>query len=152
MQLREGDKAPNFSLQDQNGKIHSLADYSGKQVLLYFYPKDDTAGCTTEACEIRDNFPSFQNLQTVVLGVSADSVASHKKFAEKYSLPFPLLADEDKTVIEAYGVWGKKKFMGKGYEGILRTSFLIDAKGVIEKIYEQVKPAIHAKEVIKTIS
>ena len=136
MNLRVGDKAPDFSLQDQNGTNHKLSDYSGKQVLLYFYPKDDTPGCTTEACEIRDNFDAFKKLNIIVLGVSADSVESHEKFAGKYDLPFTLLSDKDKTVINAYGV-------------IKRTSFLIDKKGKIEKIYENVKPAEHAKEVIK---
>jgi peroxiredoxin Q/BCP len=152
MQLKIGDQAPDFTLKDQRGKAHTLSSYLGKTVLLYFYPKDDTAGCTKEACEIRDNFSAFKKMDTVVLGVSADSVDSHQKFAEKFSLPFPILSDPTKETINAYEAWGKKKFMGKEYEGILRISFLIDEKGTIEKIYEQVKPAQHAKEVIKELS
>jgi len=142
-------KAPDFNLPDQEGKLHKLSDYKGKWVLLYFYPKDDTPGCTKEACGIRDEFKNFKNLNIVVLGVSADSSESHKKFAQKYKLPFTLLSDESKKVLKKYGVWGKKKFMGKEYEGILRTSFLINPDGKIVKIYEQVKPDIHAKEVLK---
>jgi len=142
-------KAPDFNLPDQDGKLHKLSDYKGKWVLLYFYPKDDTPGCTKEACGIRDEFKNFKNLNIVVLGVSADSSESHKKFAQKYKLPFTLLSDESKKVLKKYGVWGKKKFMGKEYEGILRTSFLINPDGKIVKIYEQVKPDIHAKEVLK---
>jgi peroxiredoxin Q/BCP len=142
-------KAPDFNLPDQDGKLHKLSDYKGKWVLLYFYPKDDTPGCTKEACGIRDEFKNFKNLNIVVLGVSADSSESHKKFSQKYKLPFTLLSDESKKVLKKYGVWGKKKFMGKEYEGILRTSFLINPDGKIVKIYEQVKPDIHAKEVLK---
>jgi peroxiredoxin Q/BCP len=140
--------APDFKLPDQDGKEHSLSYHRGSWVLLYFYPKDDTPGCTKEACSIRDSFPALGELSAKVFGVSTDSVASHKKFAEKYGLPFTLLADEDKTVVKAYGVWGKKNFMGKEYEGTLRTSFLIDPKGNIAKIYENVKPEKHAEEVI----
>jgi peroxiredoxin Q/BCP len=142
-------KAPDFNLPDQDGKLHKLSDYKGKWILLYFYPKDNTPGCTKEACGIRDEFKNFKNLNIVVLGVSADSSESHKKFAQKYKLPFTLLSDESKKVLKKYGVWGKKKFMGKEYEGILRTSFLINPDGKIVKIYEQVKPDIHAKEVLK---
>jgi peroxiredoxin Q/BCP len=142
-------KAPDFNLPDQDGKLHKLSDYKGKWVLLYFYPKDNTPGCTKEACGIRDEFKNFKNLNIVVLGISADSSESHKKFAQKYKLPFTLLSDESKKVLKKYGVWGKKKFMGKEYEGILRTSFLINPDGKIVKIYEQVKPDIHAKEVLK---
>ena len=123
----------------------------GQSVLLYFYPKDDTPGCTKEACEIRDNFPSFKKLKLLILGVSADSVKSHDNFVKKYKLPFMILADEDKVVVKKYGVWGKKNFMGKEYMGIKRTSFLIDSKGRIEKIYEQVQPAEHATEVISDV-
>jgi len=146
-----GTKAFDFSLPDQNGELHSLSQYAGKWVLLYFYPKDDTPGCTKEACAIRDADPDLSSLDAVVLGVSADSVASHKKFADKYQLAFPLLSDEKKEVIDAYGVWGNKKFMGKEYEGILRTSFLIDPSGVIAKVYENVKPEVHAKEVLDDV-
>jgi peroxiredoxin Q/BCP len=146
-----GDQAPDFELLDQGGKLHSLSAYAGGWALLYFYPKDDTPGCTKEACMIRDYFPDFKKLKAKVLGVSVDSVKSHEKFAEKYKLPFTLLADEKKKVVGKYGVWGKKKFMGHEYEGTLRTSFLIDPKGKIAKIYENVKPEIHAEEVIEDL-
>jgi peroxiredoxin Q/BCP len=155
MNLNVGDKAPEFTLPDQEGKSHTLSDYKGQWVLLYFYPKDDTPGCTKEACMIRDNFPAFKKLNAKVFGVSVDSVARHEKFAKKYELPFTLLADENKEVVNAYGVWAKKKFLGREYMGILRMSFLIDPKGKIAKIYENVKPALHAEEVlldIKTLS
>lgn len=145
--LQLGQPAPTFSLLDQNEKKHTLESYIGKKVLLYFYPKDDTPDCTTEACEFRDNYEALKKLGLVILGMSADSVTSHKKFAEKFSLPFPLLSDESKEVCEAYGVWGKKKFMGREYMGISRTSFLIDEKGIISKIYEEVKPKEHVGEV-----
>lgn len=146
-----GTLAPSFSLLDQDEKEHTLADYKGKWVLLYFYPKDDTPGCTKEACAIRDADPDLSSLGAVVLGVSADTVKSHKKFAEKYNLAFPLLADENKEVVNAYGVWGKKKFMGREYEGILRTSFLIDPEGIIRRVYENVKPEVHATEVLNDL-
>lgn len=146
--LKAGDKAPAFSLPDQDGTINTLSDYKGKWILLYFYPKDDTPGCTTEACTIRDQYGDFKKSKTVVFGVSIDPVKKHKKFAEKYDLPFPLLADEDKKVVEAYGVWGEKKFMGRKYMGISRESFLIDPDGNIAKVYEQVKPKEHAREVL----
>ena len=140
--------APRFTLSDQNGKTHPLADERGHWVLLYFYPKDDTPGCTKEACGIRDSFPDFKKLKIAVFGISVDSAASHKKFEEKYDLPFTLLADEKKEVVKKYGVWGKKKFMGRSYEGTLRTSFLIDPQGKIAKIYENVNPVGHAEEVL----
>lgn len=140
-------KAPNFSLPDQHGTIHTLEQYRGKKVLLYFYPKDDTPGCTTEACSFRDGYADFEKLGLVILGVSADNEKSHKKFAEKYDLPFPILSDVDKKVCEAYGVWGLKKFMGREYMGINRVSFLIDEKGMIAKVYEDVKVKVHADEV-----
>ncbi len=140
--------APDFTLPDQNGKEHSLSDYRGKWVLLYFYPKDDTPGCTKEACALRDNFPDFKKLGIAVLGVSVDSVSRHKKFEEKYKLPFTLLADAEKKVVNLYGVWAKKKFMGKEYDGTLRTSFLINPEGKIAKVYENVKPELHAQEVL----
>lgn len=151
MDIKVGQPAPEFTLPDQDGKIHSLKEYRGTWVLLYFYPKDDTPGCTKEACAIRDDFPDFGELKVKVLGVSVDSVASHKEFAEKYSLPFTLLADEGKTVVEQYGVWGKKEFMGKEYMGTMRTSFLIDTEGAIGKIYEKVQPEVHAQEVLKDL-
>jgi peroxiredoxin Q/BCP len=143
--------APDFTLPDQDGKEHTLSDYRGQWVLLYFYPKDDTAGCTTEACGIRDEFPAFGKLQVKVLGVSIDSVQSHKKFAEKYDLPFTLLADEEKSVVNQYGVWGKKTYMGREYDGTFRTSFLINPTGKIARIYENVKPEIHAAAVLEDL-
>lgn len=148
MKIKEGDKAPDFSLLDQKGKTHKLSDYRGKWVLLYFYPKDNTSGCTKEACEIRDNISEFGKMNTAVLGISADSVKSHEKFAQKYKLPFPLLSDEGKNVVKLYGAWGKKKFMGREYDGIYRISFLIDPKGKIAKLYGNVKPDTHATEVL----
>lgn len=152
MELKINQKAPDFKLSDQDGKIHKLSDYKGRWVLIYFYPKDDTPGCTKEACEIRDNFLNFQNLNIVVLGISTDSVESHKKFKEKYNLPFVLLSDNKKEIVKKYGVWVKKKFLGKTFEGVIRTSFLINPQGKIEKIYENVKPEKHAKEVLKDFS
>ncbi len=149
MKLKIGQVAPDFNLPDQDSKIHKLSDYRGQWVLLYFYPKDDTPGCTKEACAIRDNFPDFKKIKVKVLGLSADSVKSHKKFSEKYSLPFTILADEGEEVLKKYGVWAKKKMMGREYYGTLRTSFLIDPKGKIAKIYEKVKPEIHAQEVLE---
>lgn len=142
--------APDFTLPDQDGNLHTLSNYRGKKILIYFYPKDDTPGCTTEACEIRDNYDDFAQTQMVVLGISADPVKKHKKFAEKYYLPFPLLSDEEKEVCNLYGVWQKKKFMGREYMGIARTSFLINEEGKIEKIFEQVTPKGHAKEVLQS--
>ena len=152
MKLKEGQLAPDFSLPDQNGKEHKLSDYKNRWVLIYFYPKDDTPGCTKEACSIRDNFPKFKKLKVAVLGISVDSVKSHAKFVKKYNLPFTLLADEDKNIVKKYGVWQKKQFMGKEYMGTLRTSFLIDPSGKIAKIYENVKPEIHAEEVLKDLN
>ncbi|MBI2582774.1 thioredoxin-dependent thiol peroxidase [Candidatus Azambacteria bacterium] len=152
MNLKVGQVAPNFTLPDQTGKKHTLADSKGHWLLLYFYPKDDTPGCTKEACGVRDNFSAFKKLKAQVFGVSVDSVKSHEKFVKKYRLPFPLLADEEKKVVKLYGVWGKKKFMGREYEGTHRTSFLIDPKGKIAKIYENVKPDIHAEEILKELS
>jgi peroxiredoxin Q/BCP len=143
-----GDKAPDFTLPDQSGKEHALSKYRGRYVLLYFYPKDNTTGCTKEACAIRNAFPRFEGLNAEVFGVSVDSVESHKKFSEEYQLPFPLLADTDRQVVEKYGVWGEKKMMGRTYMGTKRTSFLIGLDGTIEKIYENVKPEVHAEEVL----
>lgn len=146
--LAVGTSAPDFSLPDQDGKMHTLSQYRGRWVLIYFYPKDDTPGCTKEACMIRDAFPRFEGVHAEVFGISKDSVASHKSFAEKYQLPFRLLSDENREVIELYGVWREKKMMGKSYMGTARTSFLIDPEGVIQKIYESVKPEVHAEEVL----
>ena len=143
--------APDFSLPDQDGKKHKLSDYRGQWVLIYFYPKDDTPGCTTEACTLRDNLPKFGKLKAKVFGISVDSIASHKKFAEKYKLPFTLLADEDKKVVEKYGVWQEKSMYGRKYMGTVRNSYLINPEGKIAKIYEKVKPAEHAGQVLEHI-
>ena len=147
-----GTKAPDFTLQDQDGVSHTLSQYKSQWVLIYFYPKDNTPGCTKQACTLRDAEPAFEKLDAVVLGISGDSVASHKKFVEKFQLPFPLLADTDKNVIEAYGSWGKKKLMGREYMGIFRNSFLISPEGTIAKVYEAVKPEKHAEEVLADIA
>lgn len=147
-----GQKAPKFTLLDQKGEEHTLNQYLGKWVILYFYPKDDTPGCTLEACSFRNNFETFEKEGIVVLGVSTDPVKKHAKFVEKYSLPFTLLADEEKHVVETYGVWGPKKFMGREYMGTNRITFLIDPKGVIVKVYEKVKPDAHAEEILKDIA
>lgn len=148
MELKINDLAPDFSLPDQDGKNHKLSDYRGKWVLLYFYPKDNTPGCTKEACTLRDSLEEFERKNAVVLGMSADSPKSHKGFMEKHKLPFVLLSDESKQVLESYGVWAKKKFLGREYLGILRNSYLINPEGKIVKIYEGVKPANHAEEVL----
>ena len=141
--------APDFHLLDQSGIMHNLSDYRGKRLVLYFYPKDDTPGCTAEACSFRDNYTVFKNNGIEILGVSADSEKSHAKFQEKYQLPFTLLSDPDHVVCEAYGVWGLKKFMGREYYGINRTTFLIDEEGNLIKVYEKVKPADHAREIME---
>lgn len=146
-----GKPASNFTLPDQKGNSLKLSDFKGQWVVLYFYPKDDTPGCTKEACGFRDNFPKFEKLKVKVFGVSADSTEKHTKFANKYQLPFTLLSDPDKKVLEKYGVWAEKKFLGKKYMGILRTTFLIDPQGKIFKIYENVKPVGHAEEVLKDL-
>jgi len=143
--------APEWKTIDQDGKTHKLSGYKGQWVLMYFYPKDDTPGCTKEACAIRDMMPDFKKLKLKVFGISIQNAKSHKKFAEKYDLPFTLLADEDKKVVEKYDVWAKKKFMGREYMGTLRVSFLIDPKGKIAKIYENVKPEIHAQEILEDL-
>jgi peroxiredoxin Q/BCP len=140
--------APDFSLLDESEKKHTLSDYMGRPVLLYFYPKDDTPGCTTEACNFRDDYSQYERAGVVILGVSPDSPKSHAKFKAKYHLPFTLLADEDHKVAEMYGVWGKKKFMGREYDGIYRTSFLIGKDGKVITKYKDVKPAEHSKEVL----
>ena len=144
--------APPFSLPDQDDTMHSLKDYAGKKILLYFYPKDDTPGCTTEACNFRDRLNELKDHGVQVLGVSKDNVASHKKFSEKFHLNFPLLADEDGTVVEAYGVWKEKNMFGKTYMGISRESFLIDEDGKLVKHYANVKPEEHIEEVLTDIS
>lgn len=143
--------APDFTLPDQDGNKHKLSDYRGQWVLVYFYPKDDTPGCTTEACTLRDNLPKFGKLKAKVFGISVDSVASHKKFSEKYKLPFTLLADENKKVVEKYGVWQEKSMYGRKYMGTVRNSYLINPEGKIIMIYEKVKPADHAQQVLDDI-
>jgi len=145
-------QAIDFSLPDQNNKTHTLSDYRGKWVVVYFYPKDDTPGCTKEACSFRDSFHILQAKGVVILGISKDSVASHKKFADKHELNFPILSDESKETIKAYKSWGEKKFMGKTFEGILRTTYLINPKGEISKVYENVNPLNHAQAIIDDLA
>ena len=151
MLLKEGSLAPDFDLVDEINQPHKLTDYRGRNVLLYFYPKDDTPGCTAEACNFRDDYSAYDKAGVVIVGVSADSPASHAKFKQKYHLPFTLLADADHKVCEAYGVWAKKKMMGREYMGILRTSYLIDPDGKIKKVFAEVKPAEHSKEVLALV-
>jgi len=146
--LKVGDKAPEFTVKDQDGNIIKLTDYKGKKVVLFFYPKASTPGCTAEACNLRDNWEQFQEKGYQILGASADSEKRQQNFKNKYELPFPLLADEDKEVINAYGVWGPKKFMGKEYDGINRTTFVIDEKGVIEDIITKVKTKDHTAQIL----
>ncbi len=141
-------QADDFSLPDQEGTLHSLSQYHGTWVVLFFYPKDDTPGCTKEACNFRDSFAQLQSFDAVILGVSKDSVVSHKKFAEKYHLNFPILSDEKKEVIEKYNAWGTKKFMGREFEGTLRMTYLINPNGEIQKVYEKVNPLLHAGEIL----
>lgn len=149
--LKEGSKAPAFTLPNQDGKKVSLKDFLGKKVVLYFYPKDMTSGCTKEACDFRDHMKLFNNKDVVVLGVSPDSVQSHKKFQEKYNLPFDLLSDETKKVLEKYGVWKEKSMYGKKYFGVERTTFIIDEKGKIKKIFPRVKVEGHVKQVLEAL-
>jgi peroxiredoxin Q/BCP len=149
--LKEGAKAPAFSLPADDGRIVALQELKGKKVVLYFYPKDDTSGCTVEACEFRDSWTSVQRMGAVVLGVSPDGVKSHGRFKEKFELPFPLLADEDHAVANAYGVWGEKSMYGRKYFGILRTTFIIDEAGRVAKVFEKVKPKGHAAEVLAAL-
>jgi thioredoxin-dependent peroxiredoxin len=150
--VKEGTTAPAFKTKDDNGEDVSLKDFKGQKVVLYFYPKDDTPGCTKEACSFRDAYSKFKKQGIKLLGVSPDSEATHKKFITKYKLPFTLLADRDHLIAEAYGVWGEKKFMGRTYMGVLRTTFLIDEKGKIKKVFEKVKPEDHATEVLEAFS
>jgi peroxiredoxin Q/BCP len=147
--LKKGDKAPDFSGFDQDNKFHQLEDYKGKKLVVFFYPKANTPGCTAEACDLRDNYERFQANNYALLGVSADSEKAQLKFKEKFSFPFPLLADEDKSVIQAFGVWGPKKFMGREYDGIHRTTFVIDESGIIEDIITDVKTKAHAAQILK---
>jgi peroxiredoxin Q/BCP len=148
LKLKEGDVAPEFAAPTNGGAKVSLADFHGKNVILYFYPKDDTPGCKKEACGFRDRFAEFKKKGAVVLGVSTDPVKSHNKFVEKYQLPFTLVADEDKKIVEAYGVWGEKSFMGHKYQGTHRVTFLMGPDGKIKKIWPKVKPEEHAAEVL----
>ncbi len=149
--LKVGTKAKDFTLADQDGETHTLSDYFGNWILIYFYPKDDTPGCTKEACMIGDVFPKFKKLKAKVFGISADSEKSHKKFADKYDLPFTLLSDGDKKVLKMYGALGEKSMYGKKYIGILRNSYLINPEGKIAKVYEKVNPEKHADEVLGDI-
>lgn len=147
--LKIGDQAPNFTSKDQDGNPVSLADYKGKKLVLFFYPKASTPGCTVEACNLRDNYERFQALGYDILGVSADSERRQTNFRNKHEFPYPLLADEDKTVINAFGVWGPKKFMGKEYDGIHRTTFVIDENGILEDVITKVKTKEHASQILK---
>lgn len=151
MPISPGIPAPDFSLPDEGNTTRSLSDYRGRAVVLYFYPKDDTSGCTTEACNFRDDYSAYVNADVVILGVSPDNVNSHAKFKQKFALPFPLLADEGHKVCDLYGAWGPKKFMGREYDGVLRTTFLIDRNGRIAKVFENVRPADHSAEVLEAL-
>jgi thioredoxin-dependent peroxiredoxin len=151
MNLKEKDRAPNFEVQTQEGATVSLDTFHGQLVVLYFYPRDDTPGCTKESCGLRDIWKELKKLGVIVLGASPDSVKSHKKFAEKYKLPFLLLSDPDKELVKKYGVWGEKKFMGMKFQGVHRTTFLIGKDGKILKIWKKVKPADHPKEVLEAV-
>lgn len=151
MPVAEGTKAPEFELKDNQGKVHKLSDYLGKTVVVYFYPKDDTTGCTTEACSFRDSYAEFKKAGVPVIGISPDSESSHSKFIDKYELPFTLLSDPDHKTCEAYGVWGLKKFMGREYDGVFRTTFVIGPDGTIVKVFEKVKPTDHSLEVLAAV-
>lgn len=147
--LKIGDKAPDFSGFDQDGKFRQLEDYKGKKLVVFFYPKANTPGCTAEACDLRDNFERFKANNYELLGVSADSQKAQLKFKDKFSFPFPLLADEEKEVIQAFGVWGPKKFMGRTYDGIHRTTFVINEEGIVEDVISDVKTKAHANQILK---
>ncbi|MES2567618.1 MAG: thioredoxin-dependent thiol peroxidase [Bacteroidota bacterium] len=147
--LKPGDKAPAFSAKDQNGDVISLKDFKGKNLVLYFYPKDNTPGCTLEACSLRDEHKYLSKKNYVVLGVSADDEKMHKKFANKFELPFSLLADTDMIIIKSYDVWGTKRFMGRIYDGIIRTTFIINEKGIIAHVIKQVKSKEHGKQILE---
>lgn len=151
MKLELDIPAPDFDLTDKDGKIHKLIDYYGNWVILYFYPKDDTPGCTIEACSFRDNYKTFKKNKITIIGISTDNEESHKKFIKKYDLPFLLLSDKTKAFVKKFGFYGKKKFMGKEYEGTYRKSLLINPNGLIKKFYEKVNPEIHAKEVLMDV-
>ncbi len=149
--LTTNQPAPDFNLADQKGKMHQLADHKGKWLVIYFYPKDDTPGCTIEACQFRDNFPKFKKLGITILGVSIDKVTSHDKFVKKFNLPFTLLADPDKKMVADYQVWGLKEFMGREYMGTIRTSYLINPEGKIAKVYDRVRPKHHVDDVLRDL-
>jgi peroxiredoxin Q/BCP len=151
MPIPAGIPAPDFVLLDDTSVLRKLSDFRGKNVVLYFYPADDTPGCTKEACNFRDDYSAYEKAEIVILGVSPDTVKSHAKFKQKFQLPFPLLADEGHKVCDLYGVWGPKKMMGQDYEGVLRTTFLIDKEGNIVKVFENVRPAEHSGEVLAAL-
>jgi peroxiredoxin Q/BCP len=150
--LQVGDSMPSFELPDQQGKLVKSSDFSGKPLVVYFYPKDDTPGCTKEACSFRDTFKEYHDRGIIVIGISADTPQAHGKFASKYNLPFILLSDTEKSVIKAFGAWGEKKMYGKSYEGIIRSTFVIDGQGKIKKVFPKVKPEDHAKEVLEALA
>ena len=152
MPIKPNQPAPDFTLLDENETPHSLSDYQGNPVVLYFYPKDDTPGCTTEACGFRDDYSAYEDADVVILGVSPDTPKSHLKIKNKYELPFTLLADADHKVCELYEVWGLKKFMGREYDGVFRTNFLIDSQGNIARVFENVKPANHSEEILAALA
>ena len=151
MPVAAGTKAPEFELKDNAGNVHKLSDYRGKTIVVYFYPKDNTKGCTTEACSFRDSYAEFKKAGVPVIGISPDSETSHTKFIDKYELPFTLLSDPEHKTCEAYGVWGLKKFMGREYEGVFRTTFVIGPDGTIVKVFEKVKPTDHSLEVLEAV-
>ena len=150
--LTEGTPAPDFTSMDQTGNTITLSKLKGQKIILYFYPKDDTPGCTAEACSLRDNYILFKEKGYNIIGVSPDKATSHNKFIDKYKLPFPLITDTDKIILNAYGVWGPKKMMGKSYEGVIRTTFVIDEKGIIQKIITKVDTKDHAGQLVKELA
>lgn len=151
MPIRAGKIAPDFELQDDDGIVRRLTDFRGRALILYFYPADDTPGCTKEACNFRDDYSAYKKAGVTILGVSPDTVQSHAKFKAKYSLPFPLLADVGHAICSKYGVWGSKKFMGREFDGVLRTTFLIDKEGKITRVFEGVRPAEHSAQVLAAL-
>ena len=152
MVLSAGEKAPEFELKDSEGVVHNLSDYKGQTIVVYFYPKDDTPGCTKEACSFRDAYEDFKQAGVEIIGISPDTEKSHSKFIDKFDLPFILLSDPDHAVCEAYGVWGLKKYMGREYEGVYRTTFVIGPDGEIKRVFENVRPADHSQEVLEELT